>query len=125
MANTFLATAAFGLEGVVAGELKRMGLPAKAENGGARFEGTFLDAFRANLHLRTADRVALLADGRLCMAGTPEQVEQEALYALKHAAPGGGLVFTSGNGLEVSTRKANYDKMLEVRRKYGRYPINI
>ena len=74
MANTFLATAAFGLEGVVAGELKRMGLPAKAENGGARFEGTFLDAFRANLHLRTADRVALLADGRLCMAGTPEQV---------------------------------------------------
>ena len=24
--------------------------------------------------LRTADRVALLADGRLCMAGTPEQV---------------------------------------------------
>ena len=60
MANTFLATAAFGLEGVVAGELKRMGLPAKAENGGARFEGTFLDAFRANLHLRTADRVLLV-----------------------------------------------------------------
>ena len=60
MANTFLATAAFGLEGVAAGELKRMGLPAKAENGGARFEGTFLDAFRANLHLRTADRVLLV-----------------------------------------------------------------
>ncbi len=64
MAYTFLATAAFGLEGVAAGELKRMGLPAKAENGGARFEGTFLDAFRANLHLRTADRVLLvLAEG--------------------------------------------------------------
>ena len=60
MANTFLATAAFGLEGVVAGELKRMGLLSKAENGGARFEGTFLDAFRANLHLRTADRVLLV-----------------------------------------------------------------
>ena len=60
MANTFLATAAFGLEGVVAGELKRMGLPAKAENGGARFEGTLMDAFRANLHLRTADRVLLV-----------------------------------------------------------------
>ena len=28
----------------------------------------------AGIPLRTADRVALLADGRLCMAGTPEQV---------------------------------------------------
>ena len=60
MAYTFLATAAFGLEGVAAGELKRMGLPARAENGGARFEGTLMDAFRANLYLRTADRVLLV-----------------------------------------------------------------
>ena len=59
------------------------------------------------------------------LAGTPEQVEKEALYAIKYAAPGGGLVFTSGNGLEVSTKKENYDKMLDIRRKYGRYPINI
>ena len=64
VAYTFLATAAFGLEGVAAGELKRMGLPARAENGGARFEGTLMDAFRANLYLRTADRVLLvLAEG--------------------------------------------------------------
>ena len=60
MSYTFLATAAFGLEGVAAGELKRMGLPARAENGGARFEGTLMDAFRANLYLRTADRVLMV-----------------------------------------------------------------
>ena len=35
MAHTFLATAAFGLEGVAANELKRMEIPARAENGGA------------------------------------------------------------------------------------------
>ena len=57
---TFLATAAFGLEGVAAGELKRMGISAKAEQGGARFQATFAQAFQANLWLRTADRVLLV-----------------------------------------------------------------
>lgn len=60
MAYTFLATAAFGLEGVAANELKRMGIPAAAENGGARFEGSLTDAYRANLWLRTADRVLMV-----------------------------------------------------------------
>ena len=53
------ATAAFGLEGVVAGELKRMGYDAKGFHGGATFSGTLADAFRANLWLRTADRVLI------------------------------------------------------------------
>ena len=56
----WMATAAFGLEGVTARELKHLGIEAKAENGGARFRGTFEDAFRANLHLRCADRVVLV-----------------------------------------------------------------
>ncbi len=60
MSYTFLATAAFGLEGVAANELKRMDIPARAENGGARFEGSLLDGYRANLCLRTADRVLLV-----------------------------------------------------------------
>lgn len=60
MEYTFLATAAFGLEGVAANELKRMGIAAKAENGGARFTGSLGDAYRANLYLRTADRVLMV-----------------------------------------------------------------
>ena len=56
----WIATAAFGLEGVVARELGRLGIEAKAENGGARFTGTFTDAMRANLWLRCADRVLLV-----------------------------------------------------------------
>ncbi len=60
MPYPFIATAAFGLEGVVAGELKRLGLPARAELGGARFSGEPLDAMRANLWLRTADRVLMV-----------------------------------------------------------------
>ncbi|MDD3214861.1 MAG: class I SAM-dependent RNA methyltransferase, partial [Eubacteriales bacterium] len=79
MAYTFIASAAFGLEGVAAGELKRMGLAAKAEPGGARFTGELADAFTANLWLRTADRVLMV----LCeqRATTFEELFQ-AVYAI-------------------------------------------
>ncbi len=60
MEHTFIASAAFGLEGVAASELRHMHLSAKAEPGGARFSGEPADALRANLWLRTADRVLLV-----------------------------------------------------------------
>ena len=53
MPYSFLATAAFGLEGIVSNELKRLGYSAKAEQGCARFTGELADGFRANLCLRT------------------------------------------------------------------------
>lgn len=61
MSQTFewIATAAFSLEGVAARELRSLGIEARGEVGGARFEATLEDAFRANLHLRTADRVQI------------------------------------------------------------------
>ena len=62
MPYSFLATAAFGLEGIVSNELKRLGYSAKAEQGCARFTGELANGFRANLCLRTADRVLLLLD---------------------------------------------------------------
>lgn len=80
MTQTFIATAAFGLEGVVADELKRMGVAAKAEQGGARFEGEYIRAFEANLWLRAADRV-------LMVLGTGEATSFEALYQLTRAIP--------------------------------------
>ena len=56
----FLATAAFGLEGLAKKELNRLGLEAKGETGGARFSAIPAQAFSANLWLRTADRVLLI-----------------------------------------------------------------
>ncbi len=56
----FLATAAFGLEGLAKRELNHLGLEAKGETGGARFCATPAQAFSANLWLRTADRVLLI-----------------------------------------------------------------
>ena len=56
-----LATAAFGLEGVVADELRRLKMQSvRAEMGGAYFIGSITDAFRANLLLRCADRVLIV-----------------------------------------------------------------
>lgn len=59
--NKWIATAAFGLEGVVAQELRALGIQdVRAENGGAHFLATPEEAFRANLWLRSADRVQMI-----------------------------------------------------------------
>ena len=59
--HTFIATAAFGLEGLVKRELLRLGFAdARAENGGVRFTADFAGAFTACLWLACADLVLLL-----------------------------------------------------------------
>lgn len=64
---TLFATAAFGLEGVVAAELKRLGMQnVRGELGGARFTGSLRDAFFCNLRLRCADRVLVIIAEREC-----------------------------------------------------------
>ncbi len=64
---TMIATAAFGLEGVVAAELKRLGMKdVKGEIGGARFTGSIQDAFFCNLRLRCADRVLIVLKEKEC-----------------------------------------------------------
>jgi uroporphyrinogen decarboxylase len=57
------------------------------------------------------------------VAGTPGDVEEETRYAMRHAAPGGGLVLTSGNTLQVGTKYENYMAMRSAAREYGAYPI--
>ncbi len=64
---TLFATAAFGLEGIVAAELKRLGMKdVRGEIGGARFTGSVEDAFLANLRLRCADRVLMILGEKDC-----------------------------------------------------------
>ncbi|MGE5549703.1 MAG: THUMP domain-containing class I SAM-dependent RNA methyltransferase [Bacteroidota bacterium] len=55
-----IATATFGLEAVVAEELRRLGYEPRIEDGGrVHFQGGALDICRANLWLRAADRVLI------------------------------------------------------------------
>ncbi|MCQ2436966.1 MAG: class I SAM-dependent RNA methyltransferase [Clostridia bacterium] len=55
----WIASAAFGLEGMTGRDLKRLGMQNVhvMDVGGASFEGSYYDAFRANLWLRTCDRI--------------------------------------------------------------------
>ena len=55
----WIASAAFGMEGMTGRDLKRMGMQnvRVLDVGGATFEGDYLDVFRANLWLRTCDRI--------------------------------------------------------------------
>ncbi len=56
----FAVPCLFGLEGPCAEELRRMGLSdVRAENGRVRFSGDMADCARANVRLRTGERVLL------------------------------------------------------------------
>jgi uroporphyrinogen decarboxylase len=57
--------------------------------------------------------------------GTPEQAREEVRYAIKHAAPGGGLVVATGNVLQPGTKLENYLAARQATREYGTYPIKI
>ncbi len=78
--RTWIATAAFGLEGLCRQELQRLGFAdARAENGGVRFTADYAQAFNACLWLSCADRVLLvMAEGR---AETFEELFQLARKA--------------------------------------------
>lgn len=54
-----IATSAFGIESVTARELKQLGYETKTENGRVLFSGTEADVARANLWLRTSDRILI------------------------------------------------------------------
>lgn len=57
MKYTIIATATFGVEAIVGTELRDLGYEVTVHNGYASFEGTLEDMVRANLWLRTAERV--------------------------------------------------------------------
>ena len=55
-----IATAAAGLEALVGKELRDLGIACQVENGRARFKGTMAEIAKANLWLRTADRIKIV-----------------------------------------------------------------
>lgn len=59
------------------------------------------------------------------VAGTPQEARAEVRYAIQHAAPGGGLVVTTGNVLQPGTQLANYVAARQATRDYGTYPIHV
>lgn len=69
------AAAAPGLEGLVAGELRSLGIEAAPVDGGAEWRGDLASLYRANLWLRTASRVVVRI-GAFGARGFPELERQ-------------------------------------------------
>jgi len=59
------------------------------------------------------------------IGGTPEDVEADARYALKWAAPGGHFIYGASHSLAVGAKRENLLKMKEIRDQVGVYPIDV
>jgi uroporphyrinogen decarboxylase len=59
------------------------------------------------------------------IGGTPEDVEADARYGIKWAAPGGGFIYGASHSIAVGASRENVLKMKEARERLGMYPIRI
>jgi len=59
------------------------------------------------------------------IGGGPEDVERDARYALKWAAPGGHYIYGASHSLAVGASKENIVRMKEARERLGVYPITV
>ena len=58
------------------------------------------------------------------IGGTPQDVENDVLYAFEGAAAGGGYILGASHSLAVGTSLENLMMMKNCREKYGTYPIS-
>jgi len=94
-----------------------------------------MDAYQAIQPIERIEEIKRLFGERLTLwggvstdtlqRGTPEQVRTQALFTLKHCAPGGGLILSSSHSVVVRTPIENYRAMVDTCRERGTYPIDI
>jgi uroporphyrinogen decarboxylase len=78
-----------------------------------------------DLKQRVGDRMALWGGiwHEHIILGDVESIRNDARYAFKHAAPGGGFIIGSSHSLAVDAKKENVLEMKRVRDEWGVYPI--
>jgi len=104
---SWIAASAFGLEGAISGELKRLGMSnVHSENGFVRFTGTLQDAWKANLSVRFSDRIFLLLKECDCYSF-------EDLYQNIYSIPWEN--YTSGKEAFNVTAQCARSKLMSVR----------
>ena len=76
---------------------------------------------------RYGDRITLWGgvSNENLIGGAPEDVEADARYAIKWAAPGGGFIYGASHSIAVGASLENVLKMKEARKHFGVYPIRI
>ncbi|TRM12537.1 class I SAM-dependent RNA methyltransferase [Lentibacillus cibarius] len=96
---TLIATAAMGLESVVANEVRQLGYEVEVENGKVTFEAPIAAIPRCNLWLRTADRVKLQV-GRFKAVTFDELFEQTKALPWEHSISEDGKFPVSGKSVK-------------------------
>ncbi|MHA1129531.1 MAG: uroporphyrinogen decarboxylase family protein [Candidatus Helarchaeota archaeon] len=73
------------------------------------------------------DRLTLIGNVPIDLLthGTVQNVETYVKKLIKLCAPGGGYMLGTGHTVSYSVTLENYEKMLDIGRKYGTYPINL
>ena len=94
-----------------------------------------MDAYQAIQPVEKIEEIKALYGDRLVLwggvstdtlcRGTPDEVRQQALFTMKHCAPGGGLILGSSHSVVVGTPAGNYRALFEAVRERGTYPIDI
>ena len=55
---------------------------------------------------------------------SPEEVMADALYRIRHLAPGGGYIFSSGHNIQGNMPPENILAFFNTAKEYGTYPID-
>jgi len=81
----------------------------------------------ADAKRRVGHRVALMGGvNTVTLAqGALDEVVEDCKRCIKEGAPGGGYVLAAGDMLPTETSKEKVEAMMDVAKKYGKYPLTI
>jgi uroporphyrinogen decarboxylase len=54
-----------------------------------------------------------------------EEVMADALYRIRHLAPGGGYIFSGGHNIQANMQPESIMALFNTAKEYGKYPIDI
>lgn len=126
-----IATAASGIEALVGRELKDLGIPCEVENGRAIFHGDLETIGKANLWLRTADRIKIVIGEFEAMTFESlfDQVKElpwEDFLPMDAEFPVSGKSIKSTlfsvSDCQALTKKAIVNRLSDYYSRYGRLP---
>ncbi len=62
---------------------------------------------------------------QMLTTGEIPEIETYAKKLIRELAPGGGYIFSSGHSINPAVTLDRFEAMLNIKRKYGKYPIKV
>ena len=79
------------------------------------------------LHAKYGDKLTFVGNISPTMLATGEisEIEEYSKKLIRELAPGGGYIFSSGHSINPAVTVDRWQAVLDIREKYGTYPINV